>query len=165
LSQDAAFCSQCGQGVQDVAGADTPQASQPKPAFQAAGQGQDQAKGFSWGWYFKSMGMIILCNIASALIMVGLLLVMDQANAGLVLVLGLVFGALAFFVGGYWAAVRSPGRTIKEPALAAATLAVLSGLVQGEGAISLAGAIIPFVLGMLGAKLGERKQAAREARS
>jgi hypothetical protein len=55
--------------------------------------------------------------------------------------------------------VRSPGRTVLEPGIAAA-VAVLIGLILG-GALTqgnlLAGGLVPF----LGGYLGERQQSAR----
>jgi hypothetical protein len=76
----------------------------------------------------------------------------------------LLFGALisfaSFAVGGYVVGLKSPGRTILEPGISAA-IAVVIGLLL-SGALTpgnlLAGGLVPFLAGLLGGYLGERRQ-------
>ena len=76
----------------------------------------------------------------------------------------LVFGALisiaTFAVGGFIVGLKSPGRTIVEPGLSAA-MAVIIGLII-SGALRfgtlLAAGLMPFLAGVLGGYLGERRQ-------
>jgi len=66
----------------------------------------------------------------------------------------------SFAVGGFIVAVRSSGRTVVEPGISAA-IAVAVGLLAG-GALTpsnlFAGAVVPFLAGLLGGWLGERRQ-------
>lgn len=69
---------------------------------------------------------------------------------------------LAFAVGGYIVGRKSAAKTILEPAIAAA-LAVGAGLLlSGNFTVGniLAGALVPFLAGLLGGWLGERRPAA-----
>ncbi len=79
------------------------------------------------------------------------------------LALGALISVASFAIGGYVVGLRSPGRTVLEPGIAAA-VAVLIGLLLG-GALTpgnlLASALVPFLAGLLGGYLGERRQAAR----
>ena len=76
------------------------------------------------------------------------------------LLLAAVVSFLSFAVGGYVVGARSAGRTVVEPAISAA-IAVAIGLLLG-GAFSLAnllaGGLVPFLAGLLGGWLGERRQ-------
>lgn len=71
-----------------------------------------------------------------------------------------LIGIASFAIGGYIVGLKSPGRTILEPGISAA-LAVLIGLLLG-GAFTLgnllAGGLMPFLAGLLGGYLGERRQ-------
>jgi hypothetical protein len=65
-------------------------------------------------------------------------------------------------VGGYIVGRKSAAKTILEPAIAAA-LAVGAGLLlSGNFTVGniLAGALVPFLAGLLGGWLGERRPAA-----
>lgn len=66
---------------------------------------------------------------------------------------------LSFAVGGYIVGARSPGRTVVEPGISAA-IAVAIGLLLGGGFTLgnlLAGGLVPFLAGLLGGWLGERR--------
>jgi hypothetical protein len=83
------------------------------------------------------------------------------------LALGALVGIASFALGGYVVGVKSPGRTILEPGISAA-IAVLLGLLL-SGALTLgnllAGGLLPFLAGLLGGYLGERRQSARTVAS
>jgi hypothetical protein len=89
----------------------------------------------------------------------------EEAVAGIGagrLALGALIGIASFAIGGYLVGLRSPGRTILEPGLSAA-LAVLVSLILSDGltlANLLVGGLVPFLAGLLGGYLGERRQSA-----
>ena len=69
---------------------------------------------------------------------------------------------LAFAVGGFIIGRKSAAKTILEPAIAAA-LAVAAGLLLSGNFTAgnlLAGGLVPFLAGLLGGWLGERRPAA-----
>jgi hypothetical protein len=75
------------------------------------------------------------------------------------LLLAALVSFLSFAVGGFIIGARSPGRTVWEPGVSAA-IAVAVGLLIG-GAFTLggllAGGLVPFLAGLLGGWLGERR--------
>ena len=58
--------------------------------------------------------------------------------------------------------VKSPGRTILEPGISAAIAVVVGLLLSGAFTLGnfLAGGLVPFLAGLLGGWLGERRQSA-----
>ena len=76
------------------------------------------------------------------------------------LLLSALIAMLSYVIGGYIIGARSPGRTILEPAIAAA-IAVAIGLLLGS-ALSfgnlLTGGLLPFLAALAGGWLGERRQ-------
>lgn len=67
---------------------------------------------------------------------------------------------LAFVVGGFIVGVKSAGRTILEPAIAAALAVVIGLLISGNFSVGnmIAGGLVPFLAGLLGGWLGEKRQ-------
>ena len=67
---------------------------------------------------------------------------------------------LTFAVGGYIVGVKSAGRTIIEPALAAAVAVAIALVLSGNLSVVnlVAGGLVPFLAGLLGGWLGERRQ-------
>jgi type II secretory pathway component PulF len=67
---------------------------------------------------------------------------------------------LAYVIGGFIVGVKSAGRTILEPALAAALAVAIALLVSGVFSVGnlIAGGLVPFFAGLLGGWLGERRQ-------
>jgi MFS family permease len=67
---------------------------------------------------------------------------------------------LAYVVGGFIVGVKSAGRTILEPAIAAAAAVAIALLIAGVFSIGtlIAGGLVPFLAGLLGGWLGERRQ-------
>lgn len=67
---------------------------------------------------------------------------------------------LAFVVGGFVVGVKSAGKTILEPAIAAALSVAIALLLSGNLTIVniFAGGLVPFLAGLLGGWLGERRQ-------
>lgn len=67
---------------------------------------------------------------------------------------------LAFAIGGYIVGLKSAGRTIVEPALAAALAVAGALLISGSFTMGnlLVGGLVPFLAGLLGGWLGEKRQ-------
>lgn len=70
---------------------------------------------------------------------------------------------LAFVLGGFIVGIRSAGRTILEPAIAAAVAVAIALIISGNlSAVNLiAGGLVPFLAGLLGGWLGEKRQDAK----
>jgi hypothetical protein len=125
----------------------------------------------NWRWVAIGAAIMFGLNLVASLLL--LLLLGDSLPAtapdpqeaaaalgGGQLALGALVGVASFAVGGYVVGVKSPGRTVLEPGISAA-LAVVVGLLLG-GAFTLgnllAGGLVPFLAGLLGGYLGERRQ-------
>ena len=72
---------------------------------------------------------------------------------------------LSFAIGGYIVGIKSAGRTIIEPAVAAAIAVGIALMLSGSFTVTnlLAGGLVPFLAGLLGGWLGEKRQDARSA--
>ena len=77
------------------------------------------------------------------------------------LALGALIGIASFAIGGYIVGLKSPGRTILEPGISAAIAVVIGLLLGGSFTLGnlLVGGLVPFLAGLLGGYLGERRQA------
>jgi hypothetical protein len=71
-----------------------------------------------------------------------------------------VVNFLSFAIGGFIVGLKSAGRTILEPGISAAIAVVIALLISGNFTIvnMLAGGLVPFLAGVLGGWLGERRQ-------
>ena len=131
------------------------------------------SRGLDWRWIGIGVAIMFGLNLVASLILTLLLgdaipstaTTPEEAAAALGagrLLLGALISFASFAIGGYVVGVKSPGRTILEPGISAA-IAVLIGLLLG-GAFSLgnllAGGLVPFLAGLLGGYLGERRQSA-----
>ena len=85
----------------------------------------------------------------------------EVSLSGSQIALAAVLNFLAFLIGGYIVGKKSTGRTILEPAIAAAVAVALLLAISGNFTISnlLAGGVVPFLAGLLGGWLGERRPA------
>jgi hypothetical protein len=124
-------------------------------------------------WKWIGIGVLIMfgLNIAAGLILAlfwgpELQQAAEAGEAGEIALSGgqamllALIGFLAFAIGGYIVGVRSAGRTILEPGISAAIAVALSLLIAGNFTLLnlIAGGLVPFVAGLLGGWLGERKQ-------
>ena len=125
--------------------------------------------GLDWKWI--GIGAVIMFGlsllaglIAAALVGNQLAGPPDEATVAGIgtgrLILLAVISFASFLIGGYIVGLKSPGRTILEPGISAA-IAVAIGLLLG-GAFTVgnlfAGGLVPFLAGLLGGWLGERRQ-------
>ena len=123
-----------------------------------------------WRWVAIGAAIMFGLNLVASLLL--LLLLGDglpatatdpqeaaAALGGGRLALGALVGVASFAIGGYVVGLKSPGRTILEPGLSAAT-AVVGLLLSGAFSLDnlLAGGLVPFLAGLLGGYLGERRQ-------
>ncbi len=67
---------------------------------------------------------------------------------------------LAFALGGFIVGVKSAGRTILEPGISAALAVLIALLISGNFSVVnlIVGGLVPFLAGVLGGWLGERRQ-------
>jgi hypothetical protein len=132
-------------------------------------------RGLDWRWIGIGTAIMFGLNLLTGLILLPLLGAAELTPAGPGdvtggpvgpgidggrLLLAAILSFLSFAIGGYIVGARSPGRTVVEPAISAA-IAVAIGLLIG-GAFTLgnllAGGLVPFLAGLLGGWLGERRQ-------
>jgi hypothetical protein len=126
-----------------------------------------------WRWIGIGVAIMFGLNLVASLILV---LVMgdrvpspaatpEEAVAGIGggrLALGALISIASFAIGGYIVGVKSPGRTILEPGLSAAIAVLISLILSGTFNLGnlLVGGLVPFLAGLLGGYLGERRQSA-----
>jgi ABC-type dipeptide/oligopeptide/nickel transport system permease subunit len=125
-------------------------------------------------WRWIGIGTLIMfgLNLLAALVILPLLggaqpVSPDTASADAVadvgagrLLLAALLSFASFAVGGYIVGTRSAGRTVVEPAISAAIAVAISLLIGGAFTLGnlLAGGLVPFLAGLLGGWLGERRQ-------
>ena len=122
-----------------------------------------------WKWIGIGVVVMIVLNLVAGLVL-GLVLgeelegvtsPEDVSLSGGQVVLAAVLNFLAFAIGGYIVGVKSAGRTILEPGISAAVAVLIALLIAGNFSVVniIAGGIVPFLAGVLGGWLGERRQA------
>jgi hypothetical protein len=121
-----------------------------------------------WKWIGIGVAVMVVLNLIASLIL-GMALGSElegvtspeevQLSGGQVL-LAAVLNILAFAIGGFIVGVKSTGRTILEPGISAAIAVLIALLISGNFSILniIAGGIVPFVAGVAGGWLGERRQ-------
>jgi hypothetical protein len=124
--------------------------------------------GLDWKWIGIGVAVMIVLNLVAGVIL-GLVLAPElegvtspedlQLGGGQVL-LAAVLNFLAFAIGGFIVGIKSTGRTILEPGISAAIAVLIALLISGNfGIVNLiAGGIVPFLAGVLGGWLGEKRQ-------
>jgi hypothetical protein len=121
-----------------------------------------------WKWIGIGVLVMLVLNLVAGLIL-GLFLGPQLEGAtspedielsGGQMALAAVLNFLAFAIGGFIVGLKSTGRTILEPGISAAIAVVIALLISGNFTIAniIAGGIIPFLAGVLGGWLGERRQ-------
>lgn len=123
-----------------------------------------------WKWIAIGVLIMLALNIAAGLIltlMVGsqiqeVAAPEDLSLSGGQMLFAAILNFLAFAVGGFIVGVKSAGRTILEPGISAAIAVLIALVISGNVTILglIAGGLVPFVAGVLGGWLGERRQAA-----
>jgi magnesium-transporting ATPase (P-type) len=126
------------------------------------------AGSLDWKWIGIGVVVMIVLTLIAGLIlglflgsqMEGVTSSEDVTLSGGQAALAAVLNFLAFAIGGYIVGVKSAGRTILEPGISAAIAVVIALLISGNFSILniIAGGIVPFLAGVLGGWLGERRQ-------
>lgn len=121
-----------------------------------------------WKWIGIGALIMIALSLVAGLIL-GIIIgsqlegITDPADiqlSGGTVALAAILNFLAFALGGFIVGVKSAGRTILEPAIAAAVSVAIALLLSGNLTIvnAIAGGLVPFLAGLLGGWLGERRQ-------
>jgi len=122
-------------------------------------------------WKWIGFGVLIMLGLSIvAGIILGLFLGPDIGDATQVEDIELSGGQMAmvalvnflvFVIGGFIVGVKSAGRTILEPGISAAVAVIIALLISGNFSLGglLAGGLVPFLAGVLGGWIGERRQA------
>jgi hypothetical protein len=130
--------------------------------------------GLDWRWIGIGTAIMLGLSLLAGLLILPLLGAPPAAPAdpgspapgapsyggGLRLLLAALLSFLSFAIGGFIVGIRSAGRTVLEPAISAAVAVALSLLIGGALTLGnlLAGGLVPFLAGLLGGWLGERRQ-------
>lgn len=121
-------------------------------------------------WKWIGFGVLIMLGLSIvAGIVLGLVLAPDIGDAtevedidlsGAKMALVVIANFLVFVVGGFIVGLKSAGRTILEPGISAAIAIIIALLISGNFSLGgvLAGGLVPFLAGVLGGWIGERRQ-------
>jgi len=126
------------------------------------------SRGLDWKWI--ALGVVIMFGLSFLGSLILSLLWGDEIAAvaetgeltlsgGQAALIALI-SFLSFAIGGYIVGARSSGRTIVEPGISAAIAVLIGLLITGNfGLLNLlTAAVVPFLAGLLGGWLGERRQ-------
>jgi hypothetical protein len=129
---------------------------------------EDSMRKLDWKWIAIGVVVMVVLNFIAGIVLASVLgpQIKDATNienialSGGQLVLIAVINILVFAVGGFIVGVRSAGRTIIEPGISAAIAVLIGLLISGNFTVVnlIAGGLIPFVAGVVGGWLGERRQ-------
>jgi hypothetical protein len=121
-----------------------------------------------WKWIGIGVVVMIVLNLVGGLVlglvlgpqMEGVASPEDVQLSGGQIALAAVINVLAFAIGGFIVGLKSAGRTILEPGISAAIAVLIALLISGNFSILniIAAGLIPFLAGVLGGWLGERRQ-------
>ena len=122
-----------------------------------------------WKWIAIGALIMLVLNFVASLVLALMLRpqlegVTDPAAiqlTGSQAALAALVSFLSFAIGGFIVGVKSVGRTILEPGISAAIAVLVGLLITGSFSLLnlLVGALIPFIAGLIGGWLGERRQA------
>lgn len=141
------FCSRCGGNLA------------PSPSSSPSSAGTKLP--LQWKWVAIGAAAVVAVQFGVG---IAFAVVLGDAIADGGSFLGLVLGSLAgYAVAGFAVAYASPGLTLREPAIGAAIAVAVFNLASGNLGSIVLGWIMPFLLTLAGAKLGERLQAGRVA--
>lgn len=121
-----------------------------------------------WKWIGIGVVVMIVLNFVGGLLLAlvlgaqleGVTSPEDIQLTGGQVALAMAVNFLAFAIGGFIVGIKSTGRTILEPGISAAIAVVIALLISGSFTILniIAGGLVPFVAGVLGGWLGEKRQ-------
>jgi hypothetical protein len=121
-----------------------------------------------WKWIGIGVLIMVALNIAAGFVLAlflgsqvaGATNVEDISLSGGQVALVALVNFLSFVIGGFIVGVKSVGRTILEPGISAAIAVVIALVLSGNFSFvnMIAGGLVPFIAGVLGGWLGERRQ-------
>jgi hypothetical protein len=122
-----------------------------------------------WKWIAIGLVIMVVLSLLGGLLL-GLILrpQLDGAASpdeislgGGAVALALVVNVLSFLIGGFIVGVKSAGRTILEPGISALIAAILVLVISQQLTAMnvLIGGLVPFVAGVVGGWLGEKRSA------
>ncbi|HEX2140009.1 MAG TPA: hypothetical protein VHG33_09885 [Woeseiaceae bacterium] len=123
-------------------------------------------------WKWIGLGVLIMLALSIAVgIVLQLVLAPELQGAidpadlqlsGGQMALVAILNFLVFAIGGFIVGLKSAGRTILEPGISAAVAVLIALLISGNFSIGglIAGGLVPFLAGVLGGWIGERRQEA-----
>lgn len=132
------------------------------------------SRNLDWKWIGIGVLIMIALYIVAGIVL-GLFLQDDigeatrvedvQLSGGQMAMLAIV-NFLVFLIGGFIVGLKSAGRTILEPGISAAVAVIIGLLVAGNFSLGnvVAGGLVPFLAGLLGGWIGERRQEATAGR-
>jgi len=126
------------------------------------------ARNLDWKWIGLGVLIMLGLNIVAGIVL-GLFLMPDIQDATQVEDIDLSGGQMAwlalvnflvFVIGGFIVGLKSAGRTILEPGISAAVAVIIALLLAGNFSLGsvIAGGFVPFLAGVLGGWIGERRQ-------
>jgi hypothetical protein len=135
---------------------------------QPSADDKEEEMTLDWKWIGIGVVVMLVLNLVGGFIL-GLVLgpqlegvtsPEDVQLSGGQIVLAAVINFLAFAIGGFIVGLKSAGRTILEPGISAAIAVVIALLISGNFSVVniIAGGLVPFIAGVLGGWLGERRQ-------
>ena len=121
-----------------------------------------------WKWIGIGVIIMVVLSFVASLIL-GLVLRQQLQGAttpeeinlsGGQMLLAAIINVLIFLIGGFIVGVKSVGRTILEPGISALIAVLIALIVSRQLTIVglLVSGVVPFVAGVLGGWLGERRQ-------
>lgn len=125
-------------------------------------------RNLDWKWIGLGVLIMLALNILAGVIL-GLFLAPQlesaadpadiQLSGGQVALL-VTANFLVFAIGGFIVGLKSAGRTILEPGISAAVAVLIALVISGNFSIGglIAGGLVPFLAGVLGGWIGERRQ-------
>lgn len=124
-----------------------------------------------WKWIgigvLIMLALYVVAGIVTALVIGGQIEgatdVEDITLSGGQVVLISILNFLAFLIGGFIVGLKSAGRTILEPGISAAAAIVIGLIISGGLTFGnlIVAALVPFLAGVLGGWLGEKRQEAQ----
>lgn len=114
-----------------------------------------------WKWV---LGSIVIFFIAQLLLSI-VFGILGVLTLGIGFVLFLIIKPVTYFVGGYLTGLFSEGVTLAEPAIGAVIMTLLGSLFdlsrihQHRLGWAIGSSIVAFIVALIGAGLGERRQA------
>ncbi|MEX2123064.1 MAG: hypothetical protein WD795_04160 [Woeseia sp.] len=133
------------------------------------------SRNLDWKWIGIGVLIMLALSIVAGMA-VGVFLMPEIQDASRVEDIELSRGQMAllaivnfliFVIGGFIVGLKSAGRTILEPGISAAVAVIIALILSGSFSLGsvIAGGLVPFLGGVLGGWIGERRQEAAAGRA